>query len=81
MSKSSDRGGSVGGSSAEPRAREIVGRGRLGSQEGLFVRIHKQHMVIKGRTVPWIERRFQTIIKSAKGRVFLGRRNGCRTAS
>lgn len=35
MSKSSDRGGSVGGSSAEPRAREIGGRGRLGSQEGL----------------------------------------------
>ena len=45
------------------------------------VAIHKQHVVTKSRTVPWTERRFQMIIKSAKGRIFLGRTNGCRTAS
>lgn len=48
----------MGGSSAEPRAREMGEGGIWGARKGCLLRIHKQHVATKGRTVPWIERTF-----------------------
>lgn len=74
-------GRECGGKFCRTMSKGDGGRGTWGTRKGCLLRIHKQHMVTKGRAVSWEERCLQTIIKPAKGGIFLGRRNGCRTAS